>query len=68
VLLLQEGSDEHYNWFESLISGRSLATNYAGVGDSLRRIFPAQIIKDCTMAATIRYADVDPFLTLIYQN
>ncbi len=70
--MLQEGSEEHYNWFESLISGRCLATNYKGVGDSFRRIFPAQVIKDCAMAATIRcrcyifcVADPDRYVTSI---
>ena len=47
------GSEEHYNFFESLISGRDLNSDQP-VGDNFRRIFPAQIIKDCVMASVIR--------------
>ncbi len=58
LLAWQAGTESHYNFFESLISGRCLRTNYGGAGENLRRIFPAQIIKDCAMAATIRYGKV----------
>ena len=47
------GSEEHYNYFESLISGRDVNSD-AAVGENFRRIFPAQIIKDCVMSSVIR--------------
>ena len=49
------GSEAHYNFFESLISGRDLNSDKT-VGDNFRRIFPAQVLKDCVMASQIRRA------------
>eukprot|EP00980_Cylindrotheca_fusiformis_P024738 scaffold12369_cov97-Cylindrotheca_fusiformis.AAC.4 len=49
-----EGSDFHYNIFESLISGRYLYdkenTSAIGPTDQFRRIFKAQVFKDVAMA------------------
>jgi len=42
------GSESHYNFFESLISGREMTQ--LPPNDRFRRIFPAQIIKDSAMA------------------
>jgi len=42
------GSESHYNFFESLISGREMTQ--LPPGDRFRKIFPAQIIKDSAMA------------------
>ena len=42
---LMPGSDQHYNFFESLISGRDLNTEFDTVGDRFKKIFPAQILK-----------------------
>ena len=47
------GSEAHYNFFESLISGRDI-TSGQSPGENFRRIFPAQVLKDCAMAARIR--------------
>ena len=47
-----EGSEAHYNFFESLISGRDV--NSGTPGENFRRIFPAQVLKDCAMAARVR--------------
>lgn len=48
-----EGSEDHYNYFESLISGRDLNSDQQ-LGDNFRRIFPAQVLKDCAMASAVR--------------
>ena len=48
------GSEAHYNFFESLISGRDLNSQDQTAGDNFRRIFPAQVLKDCAMASRIR--------------
>jgi SAM-dependent methyltransferase/uncharacterized iron-regulated protein len=53
-----QGSDVHYNVFESLLSGRSLYgtkddnddQNKNKPSDQFRRIFPAQVLKDEAMA------------------
>lgn len=47
-----EGSDFHYNVFESLISGRYLYDNENDINptDQFRRIFKAQVFKDVAMA------------------
>ena len=47
------GSEAHYNYFESLISGRDINSGQSP-GENFRRIFPAQVLKDCTMAARVR--------------
>ena len=39
------GSENHYNFFESLISGRNLETDFQSVGERFKRIFPAQVLK-----------------------
>ena len=49
------GSEAHYNFFESLISGRDLNSDQTA-GENFRRIFPAQVLKDCVMASQIRRA------------
>jgi len=46
------GSENHYNFFESLISGRDVTTA-SMPSDRFRRIFPAQIIKDAAMAHVV---------------
>ena len=48
-----EGSEAHYNFFESLISGRDINSDQSP-GENFRRIFPAQVLKDCAMACRIR--------------
>mmetsp|Transcript_19363 Transcript_19363/g.46788 ORF Transcript_19363/g.46788 Transcript_19363/m.46788 type:complete len:659 (-) Transcript_19363:77-2053(-) len=46
-----EGTEFHYNIFESLLSGRSLSSNTNNVpSDQFRRIFQAQVLKDEAMA------------------
>ena len=47
------GSDDHYNFFDSLISGRSLNSEQE-VSDRFKKIFPAQVLKDGVMASSIR--------------
>lgn len=42
------GSEDHYNVFESCISGRSMSS--LPPSDDFRAMFPAQIIKDASMA------------------
>ena len=54
----QPGSDNHYNFFESLISGRSLNSNVEDnhveqPSDRFRKIFPAQVFKDSVMAGIV---------------
>ena len=44
------GSDEHYNYFESLISGRDMHDPSSEPSDRFRKMFPAQVIKDASMA------------------
>ena len=36
------GTEEHYNFFESLISGRDVNSDQE-IGENFRRIFPAQV-------------------------
>ena len=45
-----EGSDEHYNMFESMISGRDMHNKETPATDQFRKMFPAQLIKDASMA------------------
>lgn len=45
-----EGSDEHYNYFEAMISGRDPHDTSLKPQDTFRKMFPAQIIKDAAMA------------------
>lgn len=45
-----EGTADHYNMFESMISGRDMHNKDTPPGDQFRRMFPAQIIKDASMA------------------
>jgi ubiquinone/menaquinone biosynthesis C-methylase UbiE/uncharacterized iron-regulated protein len=47
-----EGTDQHYNFFESLLTGRNMHHDPPGklVSDRFRKMFPAQIIKDASMA------------------
>lgn len=44
------GTDVHYNYFESLLTGRSLHDGTCQPSASYRDMFPAQIIKDASMA------------------
>jgi len=59
------GSDNHYNFFESLISGRDMAHPPS---DRFRKIFPAQIIKDAAMANVVvtelQQSDTNRFLVI----
>ena len=48
-----KGSEFHYNVFESLITGRPLSSIDQPPTDQFRKIFPAQILKDVSMAHTI---------------
>jgi len=47
-----KGSEQHYDFFESLLTGRRVGGEEPG--EQWRRIFPAQVLKDCVMAATIK--------------
>ena len=44
-----DASDAHYNFFESLISGRDMHSD-TPPSDRFRKMFPAQVIKDAAMA------------------
>lgn len=46
-------SEEHYAYFEALCSGRPMYEREATLSDSMRRIFPAQVIKACSMARRV---------------
>jgi uncharacterized iron-regulated protein len=49
-----EGSEAHYNYFESLLTGRDMhVQGGAKVKDTYRKMFPAQVIKDCSMAMVV---------------
>ena len=60
----KEGSEQHYNLFESLISGRGLQKDDKGEtekpSDKFRKIFPAQVFKDSVMAAVVAKHLNDP--------
>ena len=43
-------SDAHYNFFESLLTGRNMHDPSSPPADTYRSMFPAQIIKDAAMA------------------
>lgn len=64
------GTEEHYNIFESLLTGRSLVSDEAPV-DNFRRIFKAQVLKDVAMAHKINtvvddsVSDQDKVLVLV---
>ena len=45
-----EGSDEHYNMFESMISGRDMHNKETPPTGQFKKMFPAQLIKDASMA------------------
>ena len=45
-----EGSELHYNMFESMISGRDMYDNSQKPVDKFRQMFKAQLIKDVAMA------------------
>ena len=47
------GSEDHYNFFDSLISGRDLNSDQE-VSERFKKIFPAQVLKDSVMASSIR--------------
>ncbi len=46
------GSEEHYNYFESLITGRNIILD-PKPSENFRKIFPAQIFKDSVMACVV---------------
>lgn len=48
-----EGSEFHYNVFESLISGRSIYKIDSAPTDQFRKIFKAQVFKDAAMASKV---------------
>ncbi len=48
------GSENHYNFFESLICGRNLETDFQAVGERFKRIFPAQVLKGNIMILTLK--------------
>lgn len=54
-----KGTDAHYNFFESLISGRDMHDKSLAVPDKFRRLFPAQVIKDAAMARKVRQLVVE---------
>ena len=45
-----EGTDFHYNMFESMISGRDMHDSNLKPNDNYKKIFKAQLIKDYAMA------------------
>jgi SAM-dependent methyltransferase/uncharacterized iron-regulated protein len=47
------GSDAHYNFFESLLTGRSMHDASRPPVDTYRDMFPAQVIKDASMAHSV---------------
>ncbi|CAB9504897.1 Arsenite methyltransferase [Seminavis robusta] len=47
------GTEEHYNIFESLLTGRKLMTSITPPDDRFRPIFQAQLLKDVAMAHKI---------------
>ena len=47
-----QGSEAHYNFFESLITGRSQAD--PEVSDSFRQLFPAKQLRDASMAFQVQ--------------
>jgi len=50
-----DGSDQHYNFFESLLTGRNIYTNDGKMSNKFReKMFPAQIIKDASMAFCVK--------------
>jgi len=51
---LCQGSPEHYNFFESMISGRDMHDPALEPGTQFAKMFPAQVIKDCSMAHKVR--------------
>mmetsp|Transcript_46346 Transcript_46346/g.91873 ORF Transcript_46346/g.91873 Transcript_46346/m.91873 type:complete len:707 (-) Transcript_46346:195-2315(-) len=56
-----EGSNEHYNYFEAMISGRDPHDTSVNPQDTFRKMFPAQIIKDAAMAHKVnQLLDVSP--------
>lgn len=52
-----DGSETHYNVFESLISGRFLYNKADAIAptDQFRRIFQAQVLKDAAMANKVNH-------------
>ena len=54
------GTAEHYDYFDSLISGRDLHDKDQKPGERFRRIFPAQIMKDAAMAWKVSRLLSDP--------
>ena len=45
-----DGSDEHYSMFESMITGRDMHDKEQPPTNQFRKMFPAQLIKDASMA------------------
>ena len=68
-----EGSEFHYNVFESLISGRSIYHGGQRPTDQFQRIFQAQLLKDEAMASKLYelmeiYKDTDDKCLVIAGN
>eukprot|EP00557_Chaetoceros_sp_GSL56_P005914 CAMPEP_0176488052 /NCGR_PEP_ID=MMETSP0200_2-20121128/6486_1 /TAXON_ID=947934 /ORGANISM="Chaetoceros sp., Strain GSL56" /LENGTH=665 /DNA_ID=CAMNT_0017884975 /DNA_START=1164 /DNA_END=3161 /DNA_ORIENTATION=- len=54
------GTNEHYNYFESLLTGRNMHLDPLGTNATDRfreKMFPAQIIKDASMAWCVKNLD-----------
>jgi arsenite methyltransferase len=45
-----EGSELHYNMFESMITGRNMYDESLQPNETLRKVFKAQLVKDISMA------------------
>ena len=70
------GSDAHYNFFESLLTGRDMHST-SPASDKYREMFKAQVIKDASMAHRVvtlmdeadkEGAEDDVFLVLCEQQ
>ena len=49
-----DGTDEHYNYFESLLTGRNMYSNDNVLDRFREKMFPAQIMKDASMAFRVK--------------
>ena len=64
------GTDAHYSFFESLLTGRNLHNRALPPTDTYRKMFPAQVIKDAAMAHKLNTLvdasidDADKFLCI----
>lgn len=46
-------SEEHYSMFEALVTGRPMHDHSTTPSNIARRLFPAQVLKGCSMAHTV---------------